>query len=115
MSNATRSLRTALVFAALGDPTRLALVSRLSRDGPASIASLTAGTGITRQAVSKHLEVLAESGLVRGSRRGRERMWEFRRAPIDDARAQLERISAQWDDAIERLRALVESEPASPD
>ncbi|MDB4908120.1 MAG: Transcriptional regulator, ArsR family [Gemmatimonadetes bacterium] len=113
MSSATRNrrsthVRTAHVFAALGDSTRLSLVSRLSRDGPASISALTAGTGITRQAVSKHLEVLEQSGLVRGSRRGRERLWEFRRGPVDDAREQLARISAQWDDAIERLRALVE-------
>ena len=57
---------SAPIFAALGDDTRLRIVGRLSADGPTSIARLTVGTGVTRQAVTKHLHVLSEVGLVRG-------------------------------------------------
>ena len=66
------------VFAALGDETRLRLVSRLCAGGPASIARLTAASSVTRQAITKHLQVLAGAGLVRSTRRGRERVWELR-------------------------------------
>ena len=96
------------VFAALGDGTRLGLVARLCAGGPASISRLTAGSEVTRQAITKHLEVLAEAGLVRGVRRGRERIWELEAAKLDEARQWLDAISAGWDQALERLRKLVE-------
>jgi len=96
------------VFAALGDPTRARLVSRLSRAGPMSITRLTDGSGVTRQAVTKHLRVLAGAGLVRSSWRGRESLWEIDPARIDEARRSLEVISRQWDDALEHLRRFVE-------
>lgn len=101
-------LRAAPLFAALGDETRLALVERLGREGPQSIARLTAGTGVTRQAITKHLNVLADAGLVRSVRRGRERIWTCERRRFDEARVFLERVSAQWDDALLRLKDLVE-------
>jgi DNA-binding transcriptional ArsR family regulator len=100
--------RAAPVFAALGDPTRLRLVSRLVAEGPASITRLTAGAGVTRQAVTKHLEILAEAGLARGVRRGRERLWRLQPQQLQEARRALERISRQWDQALDRLRAFVE-------
>lgn len=100
--------RSAPVFAALGDPTRLRLVARLGSDGPLSIARLTAGTDVTRQAVTKHLHVLADAGLARGIRRGRERLWQLQPEQLQQARRALELISRQWDDALGRLRDFVE-------
>jgi DNA-binding transcriptional ArsR family regulator len=108
-SGAARSLQAAApVFAALGDETRLRLVARLCTDGPQSIARLTEGAGVTRQAITKHLRVLEEAGVVRGSRDGRESVWEIEPRRLDDARRSLDLISARWDAAIDRLRALVE-------
>ena len=96
------------VFAALGDPTRLALVRRLSGDGPQSISQLTADAGVTRQAVTKHLESLMGVGLVRDRWQGRERIFELEPRRLTRARSCLDEISAQWDAAIDRLRAYVE-------
>jgi DNA-binding transcriptional ArsR family regulator len=96
------------IFAALGDDTRLRILARLSATGPLSIARLTEGETMTRQAITKHLDVLAEAGLVRDVRRGRERLWEFEAAPLDIARRFLDLMSERWDDALARLAALVE-------
>jgi len=96
------------LFAALGDPTRLALVRRLSAGGALSVTALTTGTRISRQAVTKHLGILARAGLVESERRGRERLWALAPGRIHDARRALEQISREWDDALERLRRLVE-------
>jgi len=98
----------AALFAALGDDTRLRLVARLAGGGPASIAELTAEAGVSRQAIRKHLEVLSEAGLVRGRRAGREHVWELRPARLGAARTYLDRVSAQWDEALEALQRLVE-------
>jgi DNA-binding transcriptional ArsR family regulator len=99
---------TAPLFAALGDETRLGLLSRLSAEGPLSIARLAAEVPITRQAVTKHLAMLAGAGLVRDVRAGRERRWELDPARLDEARRSLDAISAQWDQALSRLRSTVE-------
>jgi DNA-binding transcriptional ArsR family regulator len=99
---------SAPVFAALGDPTRLRLVARLAQGEPLSIRELTDGERVTRQAITKHLEVLADAGLVTDRKRGRERLYALEAAPLDDARRYLDQVSAQWDKAIARLRALVE-------
>ena len=96
------------MFAALGDETRLAIVARLCSGGPRSIAGLTEGTSVTRQAITKHLHVLAGAGLVRGVRRGRERIWELEARRLEEARQYLAEISQHWDGALERLRKLVE-------
>src|SRR6266404_4157511 len=77
------------VFAALGDQTRLGLVARLCTGGPMSIARLTAGAGVTRQAVTKHLHVLAGAGLVRGARVGRDHVWEIEPTRRDEALSRL--------------------------
>lgn len=100
--------KNAPIFAALGDATRLRLVAILCVGGALSIAQLTAGTAITRQAVTKHLRVLADAGLVRDIKLGRERRWEFEPSRMDDARRSLEAIAQQWDRALSRLQAFVE-------
>jgi DNA-binding transcriptional ArsR family regulator len=102
-------LDTAPVFAALGDQTRLGLVGRLSSGGPMSIARLASGTGVSRQAVTKHLHVLADAHLARSARLGRETIWQLDAQRLDEARACIDRISAQWDDALDRLKLLVEN------
>jgi DNA-binding transcriptional ArsR family regulator len=99
---------TAPIFAALGDETRLALVARLCRHGPLSITRLAAGSPITRQAVTKHLNVLAGAGLVRDARRGRERIWELEPGQVEAARRYLDQVSKRWDEALDRLRKFVE-------
>lgn len=95
------------VFAALGDETRLRLIVRLGA-GPESTTRLTAGSNVTRQAITKHLRVLADAGLVRDARRGRERIWRLEAARLREARRSLEAISGQWDAALSRLKKFVE-------
>jgi DNA-binding transcriptional ArsR family regulator len=100
--------RSAPIFAALGDATRLRLVAVLCAGGALSIAQLTSGTDITRQAVSKHLRVLAEAGLVRNLKAGRERLWQFEPAQLEEARRSLQLIEEQWDHALMRLKLSLE-------
>jgi DNA-binding transcriptional ArsR family regulator len=96
------------VFAALGDEMRLQLIAALCVGGALSVSQLTSGTDITRQAITKHLEVLADAGLVRDVKVGRERLWEFEPAPLDEARRSLELIARQWDHALAKLKRAVE-------
>ncbi len=98
----------ALVFAALGDETRLKLVARLARGQPESIADLTRGSRLTRQAITKHLRMLERAGLVRSLRRGRENHFELDPRPLKETEAYLEFVSRQWDERLERLKAFVE-------
>ena len=100
--------RAAPMFAALGDETRLALVARLSSQGPLSITRLAAGSAVTRQAITKHLNVLATAGLVSDMRRGRERIWELEPEQMEAARTYLEHVSKRWDEALDRLKKFVE-------
>lgn len=112
--NATKRGRlqdSAPIFAALGDETRLLIIGALCAGGAFSIAQLTAGTEITRQAVTKHLLVLSEAGLVRDVKVGRERLWEFEPSRLEEARRSLETISQQWDHALSKLKMAVESRP----
>lgn len=104
-------VEAAPVFAALGDATRLQIVARLCDGGPLSVIRLTEGSTVTRQAVSKHLRALERAGLVRSGRAGRERIWELQPTRLAEVRSYLDRISDQWDQALQRLRALVESAP----
>lgn len=101
---------SASIFAALGDATRLRIVGRLAAGEPLSIATLTAGTGVTRQAVTKHLHVLNHVGLVRSKWRGRERTWQLAPVHLEAARRTLDHICAQWDEALGRLQAFVETD-----
>jgi DNA-binding transcriptional ArsR family regulator len=108
-----RTADAAPLFAALGDDVRLRLLERLAAGVPLSITRLTAGTRVTRQAITKHLHVLAEAGLVRGSRHGREQLWELEGDQLHEARRQLDVIAHQWDRALLRLKAHVESQAKS--
>jgi DNA-binding transcriptional ArsR family regulator len=105
--------RLAPIFAALGDPIRLKLVMALCAGGAFSIAQLTAGTDISRQGVTKHLQVLAEAGLVADVKQGRERYWQLQPGAIDEARRTLEVIGRQWEARLGRLKTLVETGPLS--
>jgi DNA-binding transcriptional ArsR family regulator len=107
-SKAAALQNCAPVFAALGDETRLRLIAALCVGGAMSITQLTAGTDLTRQAVTKHLAVLAEAGLARDAKVGRQRLWEFEPGQLEEARRSLEVIAAQWDHALEKLRLAVE-------
>jgi DNA-binding transcriptional ArsR family regulator len=100
---------TAPVFAALGDATRLEIVSRLVDGRAFSIAQITAGLSLTRQGVTKHLRVLERAGIVSSSRVGRESRYTYVSEPVERLRRYLETVSAQWDDALSRLKTLVES------
>jgi DNA-binding transcriptional ArsR family regulator len=105
-----RGRTPAPVFAALGDENRLRLLARLA-GGPLSISRLTAGSGITRQGVTKHLRVLAGAGLVRSSRQGKESLWRLERRRLEEARRSLDLISRQWDHSLSKLKLFVEEEP----
>jgi DNA-binding transcriptional ArsR family regulator len=112
MSNKRHSsaaLKTrASVFGALGDETRLSVLARLANGRAQSISRLTAGTNLTRQAVTKHLRVLGDAGIVRCLRVGRESQFALEPKSISDVRDYLDRVSKQWDDALKRLKSLVE-------
>ena len=98
----------AAMFAALGDPTRLAVLGRLARGEPESISRLTEGTRLTRQAMTKHLKVMERAGLLRQVKVGRESRFALDPAPLADLRAYLDMVSRQWDEALDRLRDFVE-------
>lgn len=98
------------VFFALGDKTRLRIIAALCAGGVFSIAQLTANTQITRQAVTKHLQVLADAGLVKDLKIGRERLWQFDPVRLEAARRSLEAIGQQWEQALGRLKSFVEDE-----
>jgi DNA-binding transcriptional ArsR family regulator len=109
-SRAKRLQNHAPLFAALGDEMRLRLIAALCVGGAMSITQLTSGTDISRQAITKHLAVLAAAGLVRDVKIGRERLWEFEPTQLDEARQSLELIGRQWDHALARLKLAVESD-----
>jgi DNA-binding transcriptional ArsR family regulator len=100
--------KAAPVFTALGDQTRLHIVSRLCQEGPLSIARLTEGTELSRQAVTKHLRTLSDAGLATCDRSGREQHWRIEARRLGEVRRLLGQISAQWDEALSRLTTLVE-------
>ena len=107
-SRGVAARQAAPLFAALGDPTRLALVRRLSVDGPLSITRLSEGSGMTRQAITRHLYSLGQAGLVRDTREGREHVFSLHLKRLEVAREYLDQVSAQWDAAAARLKAFVE-------
>jgi len=108
MSTASDLEGRAAVFAALGDATRLSLVATLVGGYPRSISQLAQGSHLTRQAIAKHLRVLEGAGIVRNVRVGRESRFHLRPEPLNDVESYLARVSAQWDEALTRLQALVE-------
>src|SRR6201998_4724495 len=98
----------ALVFAALGDDTRLLLIAKLCNGQPHSISELTEGSKLTRQAITKHLRVLQRAGIVHGVRAGRERRFEWQPKPMREMKQYLDNVSEQWDEALARLKSFLE-------
>lgn len=96
------------VFDALADPTRREVLRRLAREGPASATGLASSLPVSRQAVAKHLAALEGAGLVEGHRRGRERLYRLRPAPLTEATAWMSDVATRWDQRLEALRRLVE-------
>ena len=96
------------IFAALGDETRLLLVAKLCGGQSRSIAQLTEGSKLTRQAITKHLRVLESAGIVHGMRRGRESLFALDPEPIEELKVYLDQVAEQWDQALARLKAFVE-------
>jgi DNA-binding transcriptional ArsR family regulator len=103
-----RRRQHAAVFAALGDETRLALVAALAGGQARSITQLCGGAKLTRQAITKHLKVLEHAGIVRSARLGRESRFELDPTSMRELQEYLGRVSAQWDQALARFKALVE-------
>jgi DNA-binding transcriptional ArsR family regulator len=100
----------AAVFRALGDETRLSLLAKLSSGKRYSIAELTEGTKLTRQAVTKHLRVLERMRMVHSTREGRESLFAFDPQPVIEMKEYLECVSKQWDVTLARLKKFVESD-----
>ena len=98
----------AVLFAALGDKTRLSLIAKLGSGEPSSIARLTAGSRLTRQAITKHLRVLQRAGLVHSIRAGRESRFAFDPHPIEQTQDYLNAVSRRWDQTLARLKSFVE-------
>ncbi|TGN13162.1 ArsR/SmtB family transcription factor [Leptospira ilyithenensis] len=98
------------VFAALGDETRLTLIAKLCLGRPRSISQLTEGTKLSRQAITKHLLVLENAGIVKSVRNGRESLFEFDANPIEEIKGYLNQVSQQWDKTLLRLKSFVENE-----
>jgi DNA-binding transcriptional ArsR family regulator len=96
------------IFAALGDEMRLSLVAKLSHGTACSISQLTKGSRLTRQAITKHLRMLEGAGILRCARKGREALFELDPRPIEETRRYLDLVSAQWDQALGRLKDFVE-------
>lgn len=108
MSKGRTDEDAATLFAALGDGTRLGLLRRLGEGEAQSIARLSQGTGLTRQAVTKHLHVLEQAGLVACARSGRESLYSLEPAGLGTARAYLDGVSAHWEATLMRLKDFVE-------
>jgi len=107
-ATAKRRPQPAPIFAALGDETRLSLVVRLSAGQPHSISQLTRGTRLTRQAISKHLRVLENAGIVRSTHSGRENRFQLDPKPLLTVQQYLNSVSRQWDQTLDRLKSFVE-------
>lgn len=101
----------AAVFAALGDDTRLSILAKLSGGERFSIAELTEGTTLTRQAVTKHLHVLERVHIVQATKTGRENLFALNPQPIQEMTEYLEAVSKRWTGALNRLKAFVEENP----
>jgi DNA-binding transcriptional ArsR family regulator len=99
---------SAPMFAALGDGTRLWLLAKLSGGERFSISQLTEGSKLSRQAITKHLRVLERVHVVHSIRSGRENLFQFNPAPITEMKQYLNEVSAQWDEALARLKSFVE-------
>ena len=97
------------VFAVLGDPTRRSILERLRTEGPATATALADEIGISRQAVAKHLKLLADVGLAVSERRGRETLFRAELDALDAVGSWLDRVQGEWKLRLERLARHVES------
>ena len=95
------------VFAALADPTRRSVLQEVTARGSATATELAPPLGITRQAVAKHLAVLAEAGLVDAARAGRETRYRPTPAPMTDAISWMAEVGARWDERLAGLERQV--------
>ena len=102
-----RSQSSDRVFAVLADPTRRRLVEWLSEGGPATATQLAKRLPMTRQAVVKHLRMLAEANLVVSGRQGREVRYRLKSGPLADAMEWMAALAARWDERLEALRRQV--------
>jgi DNA-binding transcriptional ArsR family regulator len=109
-SAALKIEKQAFIFAALGDPTRLSLVAKLNDGEPHSISTLALGTKITRQAITKHLKVLENVGLVSKVKEGRESLYELDPKPLESMREYLEIIASEWDRSLQSLKKFIEKD-----
>lgn len=100
--------RHASLFAALGEETRLALLLALAASAPMSITRLTEGSTLSRQAITKHLHVLEAAGLLQRTHSGRETLFRLKPEALTEATRFLDGISREWDQALARLKVLVE-------
>lgn len=100
----------ARILFAIGEPTRIKLVRRLTGEEALSVMQLTEGLSVTRQGVEKHLRVLSDAGVIMGQKQGRERLYTLKVESIQGARDFLDAISAGWDRALLRLKDMVENE-----
>jgi DNA-binding transcriptional ArsR family regulator len=105
---AARLLKSAALFAALGDGTRLEIVAKLADGSQQSITQLTAGADVTRQAITKHLRVLESAGIVQSAKSGRETLFALQPRSLEEAQRALAAVSEQWDAALARLKDFVE-------
>jgi DNA-binding transcriptional ArsR family regulator len=103
------AIPAAAIFAALGDRTRLVLLTKLSSGRPHSISQLARGSKLTRQAITKHLRTMEDAGIIHGVRKGRENLFALDPAPLEEVKSYLDGVSAQWDQALARLKAFVEN------
>ncbi|MBX5443141.1 MAG: helix-turn-helix transcriptional regulator, partial [Solirubrobacteraceae bacterium] len=94
------------VFAALSDPTRRLVLDEVGRRGDATATELAADLPVTRQAVAKHLAVLAQARLVDARRAGRETRYRVTPAPLNDAIGWMARVGGEWDERLARLQRL---------
>lgn len=92
------------MFAALADPTRRAVLDAVAADEGVTATRLAADLPVTRQAVAKHLQVLADAELVASERVGRETRWRATPAPLTDAIAWMAHVGSAWDDRLAALR-----------
>ena len=97
----------AQIFSALGDATRLSLIDRLCRVTRQSISQLAEGSKLTRQAVTKHLQILEQVGLVRSMRKGRETLFEFDATPIETMTQYLDLVTGQWEKKLRDLQSFL--------
>lgn len=96
------------VFMALSDPTRREVIRLLSQVGPSTLGELSAALPVTRQAVSKHLVILAEAGLVSAAGDTRRRHYRLTPRPLTEAMGWMVDVGAAWDERLEALRRHVE-------